>query len=1342
MTPDEPSHPPETASLPDPPAPAPRRRALRWVVISALFATLLLLGLFIAQAKLTQIASRSIQTALSAQLGLPVSITQLSLHWFPASVTLAELRIGSPDQEPAPLLSTTSVEVRFSLLSLLADRFIIHRIDLESPRLELTPSRIDRLSRHARSADKTGPVIIRQVTLHDGALRYTDPERNRLAVIDRVDGNLDFGLLTEQTTLHLTDGRLLLEQGAWRQTFTSIVGQATWTPKRVTIREVKVDGPEGRFALDGAVALEAPPILQLTVKASMPLGRLALWLPADHSWDGLLDLEAAIKGPWTIGKDLWHTVAPLSLNGRLDVTNVMIDAVPIGAASTQWQLNQGRLLLTRLTGSALKGSLTGRASLSLPPIPPAIEASIDLSELQAGPLVRRWFPVAGFPDGRVTGHLAVHGAGWTVDDWGGNGRLAFVAMEPDHPAAPPPPAQPVPLREAWPHLSRLIVEGQWHATQITLHHAEIVSRKDNRLTVEGSADYHGPLELSGAWQLTDLGEIGDWAMASGIHGLDGWTGSVTGQTTLTGSWDHPRLAGSAATQTLQRHAEIIDEIHAAFSYEAGTFTLRDGRVRQRAGHAVVGGAITLAAPPSTSSPPDQSTHPRFRLSMTVTDGELGRILHLFGIALPVDGRAAGTLTLTGTPADFHLRGPVRVAEGRLFGQPIAGSNAILDVTLHGITLSRVRLTEGDGTLNGSARIGFDGSYQADLAVETVSLERIERLHTAAPQVSGILSGALSGSGTWKEPHAEARIGLSALAVGPTALGRGTVTLRLAGDRLDVAAELDDPRLSVEGVVQVRNDLPAEFRLRVTRFPFALLLRPFVPAWPEQITLTASGEGELTGSLVHPANLSGRLSFSELTVRLVDYPITNDGPIEFVLQNGRVTAQRVRLTGEGTILAAEGGLTLFERYDLFVHGEADLAILRLFVPGVSYGKGKAYLALQITDRWLDPGMAGGISIQNGQIRLETVDQPLTISYAGLVFDSQQLVLDDLHGGVGKGTVQASGRIGLHGLHPAEYRVLMEVSRLQIAPIEGLSGLVDGSLWLQGEWPAPDVAGIGHHLLKGDLQLVRATYVKRIDLKTILKEQPGFNAVTLSLPSFLNTVALQVHLSGREAIWIRNNIATLPLDIDLEARGTVEHPVIIGRIFTTGGTFTFLHTPFQVSQGSIDFLDPKQTRPALDLKASAKVRDYVIDLALTGTPERIGLELSSDPALSQADILSVMTVGRTSEEVGTVGAGAVATNEAAALLVSELLEEPAQQIGIDRFQIDSVVDQSGLTVGPQLTIGKQFLDNRLLFLYSQPLDPTTVPVYKLEYEINRHMSLVGEGDDTGRFGGDVKFRFEFR
>jgi len=1351
VTPDEPSSSPNTA--PDSghtasSTPAPQRRIFRWVVILTGVAALVLLGLFTAQTWLTQIASRSIQASLGEELGLPVSMEGLSIQWFPAAVSLQQMRIDSPDRELTPLLTTSSVQVQFSLLSLLANHIVIHRITVETPHLELNADRIKRISqsvqRPARPGGEVAPIIVSQIAIHHGTVRYTDPEKQVHAIVDQLGGTIDLGLLIERATITLTDGRVRLEQGTWHQAFTSISGRAVWSPSRLALKRMRVDGPEGHFAIDGDVGLDASRSVQLAVTASLPLGQLEPWLPSDHVWDGALGLETTITGLWTPEPDLWHMAAPLSYSGRLDINHLTIDALPIGDATTLWQLKQGHLSLTRLTGALFSGSIDGHVAVSLPPAPPAVEAAFDLSGLRVGPSLRRLASLADFPDGQLSGQLTVRGDGWTFAHLDGEGQLTLETMDTDRPLSPTSTTPPAPLRGALHRLSRITADGQWHADQLTIRRVDVVSRSGNQLTIRGTIAYRGPIELSGSWQLADLSEVSDWADTAGINDLAGWTGAAAGNLTVTGNWDQPRLSGSLTVRALGHHGELIDDGRVAFSYEAETLTWQDGHLRQGSGVATTSGTVTLSPTRPAAGPPGRiaTALARFRASIGVTNGELGRILRLIDVSVPIDGQAGGTFALEGSSQSFHLRGPVHVTDGHLYGQPIARSDLAIDLTADGIAFSRVVLTEGTGVLHGSGRIDFDDTYRTTFTVEGWSLESLPQLHAAVPQLSGTLSGSLSGSGSWKAPHAEGRIELGGLTAGASELGRGTVAFRLADFQLDVTAELDNPHLSAEGTIQMRDDFPATLRWRVTQFPIALLLRPFIPAWPEQVTLTASGEGELAGRFVGPPNLRGRLSFSTLAAQLVDYPIGNDGPIELEIQNGRIEVHRARFAGAGSSVAVEGSLTPFERYDLFVHGEAELAILRLFFSGVTYGKGKGYLALQVSDRWLDPKIAGGISIQNGLIRVEAVDQPFTIAYAGLVFNGQQLVLDDLHGGIGKGTVQASGRITLHGMRPTEYRVLMEVSSLPIAPIDGLSGMVDGALWLQGELTGGEATGIGRHLLKGDLQLVRATYSKRIDLKTILREQPTFDTVKLSLPSFLNNVALQLHLWGHQAIWIRNNIATLPLDIDLEARGTVEHPIIVGHVLTTGGTFTFLHTPFQVSQGSIDFFDPKQTRPVIDLKANATVRNYRIDLALTGTPERVQLDLSSDPVLSQADILSVMTVGRTSEEVSTAGAGTVATSEAASLLVGELIEEPAQQFGIDRVQIESAVDRSGLPVGSQLTIGKSLLDNRLLFLYAYPLNPTSLPAYKLEYEVNRHISLIADGDDTGRVGGDIKFRFDFR
>jgi translocation and assembly module TamB len=151
-----------------------------------------------------------------------------------------------------------------------------------------------------------------------------------------------------------------------------------------------------------------------------------------------------------------------------------------------------------------------------------------------------------------------------------------------------------------------------------------------------------------------------------------------------------------------------------------------------------------------------------------------------------------------------------------------------------------------------------------------------------------------------------------------------------------------------------------------------------------------------------------------------------------------------------------------------------------------------------------------------------------------------------------------------------------------------------------------------------------------------------------------------------------------------------------------------------------------------------------LRLSGTVERFNLSLSSDPPLSETDILALLTVGQTAaetaetiKEVGTVTATAFLTAP-----IQEKIEGTLQDmIKIDRFQVDPYYSSSTASEGARLTVGKRLLDERLYVTYTTGIT-TIEELIKLEYFLGKNVYVVGERDEQGRMSGDIKFRFEFR
>ncbi|MFQ5949164.1 MAG: translocation/assembly module TamB domain-containing protein, partial [Nitrospiria bacterium] len=182
------------------------------------------------------------------------------------------------------------------------------------------------------------------------------------------------------------------------------------------------------------------------------------------------------------------------------------------------------------------------------------------------------------------------------------------------------------------------------------------------------------------------------------------------------------------------------------------------------------------------------------------------------------------------------------------------------------------------------------------------------------------------------------------------------------------------------------------------------------------------------------------------------------------------------------------------------------------------------------------------------------------------------------------------------------------------------------------------------LKGELKLKNAVYEKRIDLKSFISEFNKRKEKVLSTETpFLGRTRLNIHLYGSEGIWINNNLAMIPLKIDLFLRGAFDKPLLVGRIDLPRGKIFLRRNHFRVISGAIDFLDPNKIDPTFDIKAKTEVRNYAtdqtytVDLSLAGTLSQVTLTLASSPSLPEDDILALLTLGKTTADLAEGGAG---------------------------------------------------------------------------------------------------------
>jgi autotransporter translocation and assembly factor TamB len=245
--------------------------------------------------------------------------------------------------------------------------------------------------------------------------------------------------------------------------------------------------------------------------------------------------------------------------------------------------------------------------------------------------------------------------------------------------------------------------------------------------------------------------------------------------------------------------------------------------------------------------------------------------------------------------------------------------------------------------------------------------------------------------------------------------------------------------------------------------------------------------------------------------------------------------------------------------------------------------------------------------------------------------------------------------------------------------------------------------------------------------------------------MEAVALAVSLGYRNPFLVDNNMARLQVVPDLRINGTLARPLLDGRAEVTDGEIIFRGKSFAVKTGVVDFVNPYEIEPTLDIVGTALIRQWQVSLSLSGTPDHLVFELSSDPPESDSDILSLILFGRTqSEMTGADTSGSQTTTQMLAALVATALGDDLKKTtGMDILELET--GTPGSSEDPeriQVTVGKN-LGRRLTIKYAvETADGEMIQRAISEYRFLEHLLASGYQDSKGDYGGELVFRIEFQ
>ncbi|HTG00865.1 MAG TPA: translocation/assembly module TamB domain-containing protein [Nitrospirota bacterium] len=793
---------------------------------------------------------------------------------------------------------------------------------------------------------------------------------------------------------------------------------------------------------------------------------------------------------------------------------------------------------------------------------------------------------------------------------------------------------------------------------------------------------------------------------------------------LSGAVMSPRFTGTLKGEPVTVRGVQFNDVRGSVVYSDKKLTLSSVDIRRQSSRYVLDGDIDLGR-----------REPFYTARLRVMQSDVASIVALFYKPLPLELSARGELTFQGTAQKYSGGAYLSLDAGKAYEETFTRAAVTASLVTGKIFFPQVTVFKEKGAIKGSGWISFDGTYAADLEGSDVSLSGVD--HLKGVPVSGDAAFEIHSAGSFDKPVVQSTYEIENLALAGFAMGQVHIDAAVREGQLKISAQTPEDRVNVslQGALHRPYIWNARAELNMDGIdPF----RVFGNAnMQDRVKLLLHSLVSLRGQGLDLATVSGEAIFRKIEAAAGDYHFENEPPSRVTIDQGVVTVRSLGFSGPGTHIVVSG--TLAEGGpDLAVKGTAGLSLLKTLFPEVEYASGTADMQLSVKEHWSNPAVAGSLRVRQMEVKIKDVPQKISSLNGTFSFAHDRIVAESLTGELGGGTISASGWAQFGSASLMEFSFKSLVDNVTVRYPEGLTSTVSGNLFFDG--------GAAERTLSGDILIKRARYDKRIEWKSMLVDiGRGLYQKKQADIGWIGDTQLNVRFHGSDNIIFQNNLAQMQLEIDVFLRGNVNHPQVLGRIESRKGTVYFRKNEFKILHASADFADPNRMNPVLDIQAETQVREYLISLAVTGTADRASVTLISDPALADTDILSMLALGKKGAELKGKET-AVGVGEAASFATGQLqdiFERRARSLtGLDRFQVDPYVSKNDTSV-PRVTVGKELVQNKLFVTYSSNVG-ASVPeqVLRIEYLLNKHFSVIGERNEVGNYGADLKYRFEFR
>ncbi|MEJ2519177.1 MAG: translocation/assembly module TamB domain-containing protein [Desulfuromonadales bacterium] len=492
--------------------------------------------------------------------------------------------------------------------------------------------------------------------------------------------------------------------------------------------------------------------------------------------------------------------------------------------------------------------------------------------------------------------------------------------------------------------------------------------------------------------------------------------------------------------------------------------------------------------------------------------------------------------------------------------------------------------------------------------------------------------------------------------------------------------------------------------------------------------------------------------SELRAVRLDWQAEDAEKISFVAEEASADWQwsEDSITGALQIVLAEHGQIsaswqlplaahwpLFPRQNAKIHGHFrgwfdENGLTGVFWPQfIQNTHGEADLDVQLAGTWGHPQLTGTARLQHGSGYLPGPGINLEGITLETRFNKEELVVERLEVQSGPGRLSGQGRVAFQDWRPGTVDFAVTGEEFTLLDIPQLQGRISPDLQLSG--PPEDL------LLSGTIAIPYFQATGRQERIPV----PASSDVSIVGASSQQTNALPIGLTTRLQLNLGEDVLVRMFGFDARLGGKLALNGVAPQAFTARGeihveegSYAAYGVKVEVEEGRAVYAGGPLDNPVINILASKKAGEVKAGVRLLGTAKNPVVELYSEPAMPDTDILSYIVLGRPLYQAGgqtdplMLAAGTLLSASDSAVLRNQL----QNQLGIDTLEAVSATGETSDTV---LRLGK-YLTPDLYLSYGYALFGQRSEV-GLRYDLSK--GWEAESNFGLESGADLFYRFQF-